>query len=82
VARRDIEKFQEVSAGHHSSTYIGAGGVALESAGVDLHNGATPSIINRNSSALEVAVNWSKHLRHFVFKIKARIKRKSSANKN
>ena len=30
------EKFQESSAGHHSPTYIGASGVALESAVVDL----------------------------------------------
>jgi hypothetical protein len=51
VPRRDIEKFQESFAGHHSSTYIGAGGVALETAGVDLDI-CTVSI---NSSALEVA---------------------------
>jgi hypothetical protein len=51
VRRRDIEKFQESYAGHHSSTYIVAGGVALESAGVDLDI----CTIDINSSALEVA---------------------------
>ena len=30
VPRRDIEKFQESSAAHHSSTYIVAGGVGVE----------------------------------------------------
>jgi hypothetical protein len=30
VARRNIEKFQERSADHHSSTYIDAGGVRVE----------------------------------------------------
>jgi hypothetical protein len=52
VARRDIEKFQESSAGHHSYTYIGAGGVAFESAGVDLDIRTT---LSSDSTALEVS---------------------------
>jgi hypothetical protein len=50
VPHRDIEKNQETSADHHSSTYD-ASGVAREYAGVDLHIRTSHGI---NSSALEV----------------------------
>jgi hypothetical protein len=49
LARRDIEKFQEGPADHHSSTYIDHA-VGDEYGVMDLHIGT----ISINSSALEV----------------------------
>ena len=51
VPRRDMEKSQEISVDHHTSTYP-EGVVALENAGVDLD---ICTIFGINSSALKVA---------------------------